>query len=142
MDRLLASDVDPNGRIAYWLAYNTDGSNAGEDDDLTDRIDETGALTTDPNGIALDHRNRPVIAYYQDANGLWKPANIKQGDHVICLGMPMEVSGAASGRGTFFGYYDSWFGDMQIPLDISWITERAPLDPNETPMPIIPTVTP
>jgi hypothetical protein len=141
MDRL--TDADPDNRVPYWRDDLVAGAaERGEDDDLTDRIDANGDPTTDPSGFLVDRKDREHVTYYQDAQGRWKPTALKRGDHVICAGLPLIVVGPARGRGYFSGYYAPWFGDAIIPIESAYVYERAPEDTNETPMPIVPEVSP
>ena len=133
--------VDPDTRIPYWKADLVAGAaERGEDDDLTDRIDQDGWPTTDPSGILADRRDRTVLSYYQHADGRWLPSLIKEGDDISWYGLPLRVVGAARQRNCVSCYYAPWFSDAIIPVDISTesVLDRAPLDPNETPMPVIP----
>lgn len=137
MDRL--TDADPDNRIPYWRQDLLEGATErGEDDDLNDRIDAQGNVTTDPSGILVDRKDRQHVAYYQDSSGKWLPTALKRGDHVNCAGLPLVVVGPARGRTYFSGYYAPWFGDAIIPIEAAYTYERAPEDPQETPMPIIP----
>jgi hypothetical protein len=142
MDRF--SDADPDERVEFWRTYNLEGATVrGEDDDLTRRIDEDGrdidpSDTTTP-GIYVDRRDREHVAYYQAPDGRWLPSRLKRGDDVICCGLPMRVICPGGDRSVFMGYYAPWFGDDRLPVEVQWVTERAPLDPQEEPMPVIPT---
>lgn len=109
-----------------------------EDDDLTDRIDASGAATTDPSGILADRRDRTVTAYYEQSSGLWKPTLLKPNDDADCGGWYVRVVGPARDRAFFLGYYGPWFGDMLIPIEARYLYDRAPADANETAMPIVP----
>lgn len=139
MERL--TDADPDNRVAYWRAHGH-ASASTEDNDLNERIDVDGRPTEDENGILVDRRDREHVAYYQDAEGRWKPCALKIGDDVICGGLPLRVVGPARDRRFFTGYYAPWFGDSTLPIEALYVYERAPLDDQETPMPIIPEVTP
>jgi hypothetical protein len=137
MDRL--TDADPDNRVPYWRQDLYDGATVrNEDDDLQERIDQDGNPTADPSGLLVDRKDREYVAYYQDSQGRWKPTLLKRGDHVICGGLPLVVIGPARDRRFFNGYYYPWFGDSVIPIEALYVYERAPEDPNETPMPIIP----
>lgn len=111
-----------------------------EDDDLTDRVDEQGNPTLDPNGILIDRRDRPEVCYYLDANGRWKPTDLKRGDHVMFAQMlPVRVIGPARGRGFFLAYWpEGNMGGGLLTLPVENISDRAPLDENATPMPLFP----
>lgn len=39
---------------------------------------------------------------------------------------------------TFYAYAPEIFGDAPVPLDIGYVNDRAPADPEETPMPLYP----
>ena len=72
---------------------------------------------------------------------------LKFGDDITCCGVPeftLRVVCAASGAGCAAVYYPPWFGDTIVELNLPSddITDRAPLDPEETPMPIFPEETP
>ncbi len=125
MNRL--TDVD-DARVAYWRQDNHDAAAVrGEDDDL------------DP----LDRRDRSVVVYYKDQNNADQPSALKRGDDVEWCGIQIRVVGPARDRNFFLGYYDPWFGDMILPCsDVQYVTDRAPQDTNETPMPVVPEVTP
>lgn len=133
-------DPDPTGRIPHWQQDIHDAAALrGEDDYLTDRIDQDGLPTEDPSGLLVDRRDREHVAYYQTAEGAWKPLLLKRGDHVICAGLPLVVVGPGSHRTVFSGMYAPWLGDnFVLPIEASYITDRAPADPTEDPMPIIP----
>lgn len=139
MDRL--NDADPNGSMGPIMQTLRDNAPTW-DADLNERIDAEGNPTTDTSGLLVDRCDRSVVAYYQDAQGRWKPSALKAGDDVICAGMPLRVAGPARGRGYFSGYYEPWFGDAVVPIEAAYVTERAPADSGETPMPIIPGTTP
>lgn len=113
---------------------------ATEDDDLNDRVDAQGNPTLDPSGILIDRRDRPEVCYYQDANGRWKPTDLKRGDHVMYAGqLPVRVIGPERGREYFCGYWpEGNMGNGLLQLPVSGVTDRAPLDENATPMPLYP----
>lgn len=145
MDRF--TDADPNERIPFWRTFNVEGATVrGEDDDLLKRIDLDGNELPDgevgqppgPGAVYIDRRDREHVCYYQDSQGRWKPTHLKRGDHVIAGGLPLEVIGPAGGREVFFGYYNAWFGDERLPIEVKYVYDRAPLDPNEPAMPVIP----
>jgi hypothetical protein len=113
---------------------------AGGDDDLDARIDANGIPTEDASGILVDRKDREEIAYYEDTDGSWKPYLVKQDDDVmIADSFSVRVLGPARDRRYFAAYKPEWFGRSIIPIEASAITDRAPLDSGETPMPIRPT---
>jgi len=135
MERLTEADLE--GNVDRLVTELIEGSPVA-DADMPERIDAEGNITTDESGIFVDHCDRQVVSYYQDRQGRWKPTALKVGDDVICAGIPLRVVAPARGRGYFSGYYSPWFGETLVPIEARYVTERAPLDPNETPMPIIP----
>jgi hypothetical protein len=123
MDRFTNVDQE---RVEYHRQVEHEQASAptNEDDDLAD---------------PRDRRNREHVAYYEDASsGEWLPMALKRDDDVVCNGLPMRVVGPARDRSYFNGYYNEWFGDMLFPIAAQYIEERAPADPNETPMPLFP----
>jgi hypothetical protein len=124
MDR--HTNVDQE-RVEYWRqnehAQASDPIN--EDDDLPD---------------PLDRRNREHVAMYKDPqSGEWLPTLLKRDDDVMAGGVPLRVVGPGRDRRQFLGFYNEWFGpDFLFPIDASAVTERAPADPSEQDMPIIP----
>lgn len=108
------------------------------DHDLNDRIDAQGFETTNPDGTILaDRRTRPVITYYLSDNNSWQPSRLKQYDHVQLLGaIPVVVAMPARGRQSFLGYAPEWYGAQLMTLEASTITDRAPVNEDEEPMPI------
>jgi hypothetical protein len=138
------TDADPDGtRIPYWKQEHFDAAaDRNEDWAWKGRIDEEGNDLGDGDleegQLYVDHRNRPHVAYYQDSQGKWKPMLLKTGDQVIAAGMPMVVVCAGSGRNIFYGYNASWFGDICLPIDVQYITERIPVTPGEQDMPLTP----
>lgn len=142
MDRL--TDADPDNRVEYWRQENVESQTIhGVDDILDARIDAEGRdidpSDTDTPGIYVDRRDREHVCYYQTADGRWLPTPLKRDDHVTACGLPLVVIGPGSTRTVFLGYYAPWFGDMRLPVEVAYIEDRAPLDPAEPPMPVIPT---
>lgn len=137
MDRW--TDADPSDCMAV-LAQQMRDAAAVKDADLTERIDADGHPTTDPSGILADRSDREHVAYYQTSDGRWLPSALKVGDDVLCGGfVPVRVAGPARGRSLFSGYYEPWFGsEMLVPIDVQYVSDRAPLDSSETAMPVIP----
>lgn len=102
-------------RIEYWRQYNVDAA-ATEDQVL------------DP----LDRRDREdVIA------GTY----LKRDDDILLAGsIPVRIVGPGSGRLVLIAMNEDWFGDEALGFEITPgdVTDRAPVDPEETPMPIAP----
>jgi hypothetical protein len=144
MDPLL--DADPDGRIPFHRQDNVEAAAVrNEDFGFLGRLDQEGndLGSNDvgellPGQIWVDRRDREHVAYYQGADGRWRPTHLKRGDHVIAGGMPMVVVGPGSGRTTFLGYYAPWFGDMVLPIDVMHVSDRVPADASELAMPVIP----
>ncbi len=64
---------------------------------------------------------------------------LKLDDDVIWLGLfPMRVVWGYDLDTMFSGFSPEWFGDSIAVVEGQYITDRAPADPNETPMPIYP----
>ncbi|HMJ10200.1 MAG TPA: hypothetical protein VK524_02285 [Polyangiaceae bacterium] len=117
------------------------GSNAGEDEDLDARIDTSGMATTDPSGLLVDRRTREHVAYYEDESGAWLPSPLKQNDDVLCDGgIPMRIIGPGRGRDWIYAWckWDDVSINEAFTINLTMIVDRAPADPNETPMPLIP----
>jgi hypothetical protein len=126
MERL--TDADPDGRAAYWRTYYEEGSSVRHEDDDLDPEHRCDRLLN----TSLSAAQRVVVA----------GATIKPGDHVICAGLPLEVICPARNSLFFYGYYAPWFGDMPVPIDGSYLTEVARLDPADENTPIWLEVTP
>lgn len=107
------------------------------DDDLTARIDAQGFDTENPLGTYADKRMRSVVAYFSAPDGSWQPTALKQYDHVMMLGIaPCVVAMPARGRDYFLGYAPIYYGAQLMTLKWDIITDRAPEDAEEDPMPI------
>lgn len=107
------------------------------DGDLTARIDAQGFETTNPTGILCDRRMREVIAYYQDPSSAWLPTRLKANDHVMLIGaVAAVVAMPARGRDSILVYAPETYGPQLVTITSSSVTDRAPLDPEEDPMPI------
>jgi hypothetical protein len=141
MERLDA-DVDQE-RVEFWRVDQVAAARTrGEDDDLTEQV----------NAQFIDRRDRAVVAYYWDPEaesgqdpelgeiikGAWRPSHLKRDDDVICGGIPLRVVGPARDRGFFLGLYPPWFGDSVMACEALSITDRAPANAGEPPMPVIP----
>ena len=108
------------------------------DHDLNDKIDAQGFPTENPSGLLVDRRTRPNVAYYVEANGSWQPTRLKYNDHVTVLGaMKGVVAMAARSRDFFLFYSPEFYGASLVALEAKSITDRAPADPEEPPMPVI-----
>lgn len=117
MDRLDA-DVDQE-RIEYWRQYNLEAS-----------------VTQDQTIPPEDRRDRAEVQV---------GSNIKRDDDVLILDcIPLRVVGPGEGRKIVLGYYPPWFGDEAIGFELNPgdLTDRAPADPEEPPLPIWPEATP
>lgn len=108
------------------------------DGDLTARIDDDGYPTNNPRGTLCDHRAREVVCYFATAAGTWQPTRLKRGDHVLVLGvLRVVVAMPARNRQRFLAYAPDVFGDDALrPIEWSAVTDRAPADPTESPMPL------
>lgn len=125
LDQLIATE-QANAQSELW-----------GDDDLTDKIDAQGFETQNPLGIFVDRRIRANVAYFQAPDGSWQPTVLKQYDHVMLLGIaPVVVAMPARGRGCFLAYAPEYYGQQLVTLEWQSITDRAPADENEAPMPI------
>jgi hypothetical protein len=90
-----------------------------------------------------DRKNRAVIAQYQDENGDWQDSKLKKDDDVQWVSVvPGRVAGPARGRDWLSICYDPWFGDTPCPIHISYITDRAPADPQAEEEPYFPVIPP
>lgn len=80
-----------------------------------------------------DYQNQPAYAAYSKPC----PATVlKHDDDVLWLGvLPVRVIWGTDDPNTFLAYGND-FGDTAAPLEHQYITDRAPADPEETPMPI------
>jgi hypothetical protein len=137
MDRIADVDmVELDALIATELA-NAQSAQWG-DGDLTARIDDDGFDTSNPDeGTLADPRTRAVVAYYAADNGSWQPTRLKVYDHVMMLGIaPCVVAGPARGREYFLAYAPEYYGAQLVTLKWDIVTDRAPEDPEEEPMPI------
>jgi hypothetical protein len=82
-----------------------------------------------------DRRNRAVIA---------PGCRVKDDDDVLYQNYPMRVIGPARGSGWFMiAMQNPWAGNwMDVPMEVgndsdrAFVTDRAPADPNEEPLPI------
>lgn len=125
LDQLIATE-QANAQSDLW-----------GDDDLTDKIDAQGFDTQNPLGIFVDRRIRANVAYFQAPNGSWQPTVLKQYDHVMLLGIaPVVVAMPARGRQCFLAYAPEYYGQQLVTLEWQSITDRAPVNEAEQPMPI------
>lgn len=115
MDRI--PDIDQE-RVDYWRAWNHDQAAVeGVDADLPPE----------------ERRDREeVIA----------GSFLKRDDDITIQGsIIVRVVGPARGATCVLTYYPPWFGDDAMAIDIpnkTDITDRAPFDPEEEPMPVFP----
>lgn len=131
-------DIDEALVEAHRQARLADTANGG-DDDLNARIDENGFDTADESGLLVDRKDREHVAYYQKPDGSWHPTLLKENDDVMIGGaFPVRVIGAARNRSFFAAHYPPFFGNDVVPINVEGVTDRAPADPNEPPMPVIP----
>lgn len=63
---------------------------------------------------------------------------LKDGDDVIASGTPVRVICPGRGRGWFYSMIIEEQGFTIGQHEAQYVTDRAPADPNETPMPIFP----
>jgi hypothetical protein len=141
MERFTNIDQATQAQIDALRASEVAAASGGEDDYLTDRIDASGMPTEDPSGLLVDRRTREHVAYYQDESDAWHPTPLKRNDDILCDGgIPMRVVGPARTRGNIMCWckWDDVGIDEAFIILLSMIVDRAPLDPNETPMPLIP----
>jgi hypothetical protein len=111
MDRLDA-DVDQE-RVEYWRQKNHDDA-ATLDQDLPEE----------------DRRDRAECLV---------GSNLKPDDDALIVDcIPFRVVGPGTGRNVVLGYYPPWFGDEAVGFEIfdGDLTDRAPKDPAEEPLPI------
>jgi hypothetical protein len=107
----------------------------GLDDDLIHDGSEDGLPSN------VDQRTRDVVAYYQDDNGEWHPTELKRDDDIeYQSAIPLRTIGPARERTNYITWCP-WIEDALIVYP-EYVTDRAPVDPQETPMPIIPEVVP
>lgn len=115
MDRI--PDIDES-RVDYWRQYHVQDANNGGDDDLAPE----------------ERRNRADVI---------TGTHLKRGDDITLVeAIPLRVIGPGRGWNVILAYYPAWFGDQVQQFEIAPgdLTDRAPLDPNETPMPVFPGV--
>ena len=107
--------------------------------DLNEKIDDQGYPTENPAGLFVDRRTRPHVSYFLDpATGRWHPSRLKVNDHVQMLGAFVGVVAMASRDRTFLLLYaPDIYGPYLVPLDVAGVTDRAPADPEEEPMPVV-----
>ncbi len=80
-------------------------------------------------------QSTPLPSYSEPLPG----TALKLDDDVMWLGFaPMRVAWGIDDPGSFQGYSPDIFGDMLVAVEGQYITDRAPKDPSETPMPIYP----
>lgn len=109
--------------------------NSGLDDDLLHDGSEDGLPAN------VDQRTREHIAYYEDDVGDWHPTELKRDDDIEYQGaIPLRVIAPARERTNYITWCP-WIDDALIVYP-EYVTDRAPIDPLETPMPIIPEVVP
>lgn len=138
MDRI--EDVNQEELDSLVAAQMAEANSAMWGDwDLNEKIDAEGYPTENPDGLFVDRRTRPQIAYYVDTpTGRWLPSRLKVDDHVQMLGAFVGVVAMASRDRRFFLIYaPDIYGPLLVPLDISGVTDRAPADAQEPAMPII-----
>lgn len=93
-------------------AFHKGEADAGDDDYLPEK----------------DRRNR--------AHVLGPNCRVQAGDDVLNNGNPVRVIGAAREEGWFLGLQQTPWGFADVPMEGQYITDRAPADPNEEPLPI------
>lgn len=97
-----------------------------------------------------DDVSRKEVAYYQDENDDWHPSVLKRDDDIMVIpgdvendqnGTPQaaRVLGPGNGRQWFMAYtYQEPYGWGTGQYLLSNVRDRAPVDTEETPMPVIP----
>jgi hypothetical protein len=137
MDRIPDVDqVELDALIAQEMANAT--SAEWGDSDLTEQIDVYGFPTVNPRGVYCDRRTRAHIAYYHAEDGSFQPSRLKQYDHVA-MGSPEAVAVVAMparGRQYFLAYAPAYYGAQLVTLPWTLVSDRAPVNPAEEPMPI------
>lgn len=117
MNRIAGIDQE---RIDYWRQLNLDEAQT-QDNDLPPE----------------DRRTRADV---------YVGTVLKRDDDIMISDViPSRIIGPARGRTSVICYYPEWFGDQPQAFDIetaTWITDRAPFDAQETPMPVIVEVNP
>lgn len=84
---------------------------------------------------ARDRGDREAVAYYESGTD-WTPSVLKRDDDVMVQGEARRVVGPAIGRQYFLAWNTGESGLGVYPLVD--VTDRAPLDPEEEPMPVVP----
>ena len=89
---------------------------------------------------AEERRDRDVVAYAKDAQGEWVETPLKRDDDVSCGGAKIRVVGPAPGRDFFYGYRKhDVLGELLVVCNVAEVLDRAPKEPEEAPMPLVPT---
>jgi len=106
-------DIDQS-RVDYWRALNHDAASTDTDLPVEERRDRADVI---PGSF------------------------IKRDDDLLLYdAIPYRVIGPGRGAWCVIGYYPEWFGDMTVELEFvaETVTDRAPADTNEAPMPVFP----
>lgn len=132
MERL---DYIDQARVQFWRTHDIQGAAAGEDDDL-----RVGPIEAQQQHVPanVDMRSRTDVAWYNLDDGTSAATLLKRDDDVVLCGIPWRVVGPARDRRFVTLYNQQMCGDMAMTFDVTGVTDRAPLDPEEPPMPIIP----
>ena len=108
-------DIDQE-RVEYWRKISVDAALAGLDNDLPEE----------------QRRSRPEVL----------PGSfVKRDDDILLFDcIPLHVVGPGRGLDGVLAYYPPWFGDdcVQFAIGPNDITDRAPADGEEDPMPAWP----
>lgn len=112
-------------------------------DEIAERVKREADEGMDDDLPPEDRKNRLVIAQYQDQNGDWQDAKLFKNDDVQWVGVIAgRVAGPARGRDWLSICYDPWFGNTPCPIHISYITDRAPVAPENEEEPYFPIIPP
>lgn len=142
MDRITVSQTSVD---ACRVSDNAEVA-AGIDDPYTDKIDASGFPTDDPSGLMVDRRDRPHVVYYQAPDGSWQPTPLKNNDDVqVYAGAVPPIYARVIGPANQRDWFSCWvefsaepYDKMEMYVNVVDVADRAPVDPNETPMPLIP----
>jgi len=131
MERL---DYIDQARVQFWRAQDLQGVADGQDNSLQLTPEQAERQGVPAN---VDMRSRTDVAWYGDGE-TWAPTLLKRDDDVIMCGIPFRVVGPSADRKFVTVYNQQMVGDMCLYFDAASVTDRAPFDPEETPMPVIP----
>lgn len=86
------------------------------------------ATTEDTDLDPADRRDRAEV--------LGAGCRVQRDDDVLYSEFPLRVIGPARGQGWFFALLEVPWGFTTTPLEGQYITDRAPADPEDEPLPI------